>query len=103
MRLAVLRQTVKGAWTDDAMIETKTAPLTDLDGIRGVCDQSDRRQTHGGASIDALDTERCPPAAPDSNLRAQWRCIGTKPSLAGVYTLGFCPVSRSKQRLDATR
>jgi Transposase DDE domain len=30
------------------------------------------------------------------------RCIGTEPSLAGVYTLGFCPVSRSKQRLDAT-
>ena len=31
------------------------------------------------------------------------RCIGTKPSLDGVYTLGFCPVSGSKQRLDATR
>ena len=31
------------------------------------------------------------------------RCIGTKPSLTGVYTLGFCPVSGSKQRLDATR
>ena len=30
------------------------------------------------------------------------RCIGTKPSLVGVYTLGFCPVSGSKQRLDAT-
>src|SRR6516165_7928608 len=30
------------------------------------------------------------------------RCIGTRPSLVGVYTLGFCPVSGSKQRLDAT-
>ena len=31
------------------------------------------------------------------------RCIVTKPSLDGDSSPGLCPVSRSKQRLDATR
>jgi hypothetical protein len=39
--------------------------------------------------------------AGEASLRP--RCIGTKPSQNGVYTLGFCPDSGSKQRLDATR
>jgi hypothetical protein len=39
--------------------------------------------------------------ASEASLRL--RCIGTKPSLDGDSSPGLCPVSRSKQRLDATR
>jgi hypothetical protein len=79
-----------------------------LDQKRGIRSPRRWRKLHLGA-ISILQPSRSMVASVGSVVLATtgeaWlrpRCISTKPSLAGVYTLGFCPVSGSKQRLDAT-